>query len=72
MEVDWKNMILERECRIDFDALQSYQEGVLGAVEGQTTQLAEKVGYKLGSANYAEKHPILNFFRYEEDDLPAH
>ena len=55
-----------------FDALQSYQEGALGAVEGQTTQLAEKVGYKLGSANYAEKHPILNFFRYEEDDLPAH
>jgi hypothetical protein len=44
----------------------------MGAVEGQTTQLAEKVGYKLGSANYAEKHPILNFFRYEEDDLPAH
>lgn len=56
--------------RVAFDGLQSYQEGRIG-VEGQTTQLAEKVGYKIGSANYAEKHPILNFLRFNDDDLPA-
>lgn len=38
-------------ARLGFDALQSKQEGKL-ATEGQTTQMAQKVGHTLGHKNY--------------------
>jgi RHS repeat-associated protein len=57
-------------ARLGFDGLQSYQEGK-PAVEGQTTQLAERIGYNLGHANWVKEHPIRSFFDHDPS-LPVH
>lgn len=47
------------EARLGFDALQSKQQGAF-VTEGQTTQMAQKVGYNLGHQVWVQNHPILN------------
>jgi RHS repeat-associated protein len=45
-----------QQARVGFDALESKQEGKF-ALEGPTTQLAQKVGFTLGAKNYQDNHP---------------
>ncbi|HEX2847071.1 MAG TPA: RHS repeat-associated core domain-containing protein, partial [Chitinophagaceae bacterium] len=47
------------QARLGFDILESKQQGGI-AVEGPTTQAAQKAGYNLGIQHYKSKHP----FRY--------
>jgi RHS repeat-associated protein len=47
------------QTRLGFDILESKQQGGI-AVEGPTTQAAQKTGYNLGIQHYKAKHP----FRY--------
>jgi hypothetical protein len=54
------------QARLGFDGLQSKQDGKL-SLEGQTTQLAEKVGFNLGSSAYRAEHPSV-----DTNDYPAH
>ncbi len=58
------------DARLALDGLQSYQEGKL-ATEGQTTQLAEKIGYNIGANDFSEEHPWKAIFQ-NNDKLPLH
>jgi len=58
------------DARMGFDALQSYQDGK-PSTEGQTTQLAEKAGYNLGTSEFAHEHPFQAIFQ-NDDSYPAH
>lgn len=58
------------DSRLAFDALQSVQQGKM-ATEGATTQLAERVGFNKGYADWAKEHPVQNLFRNDES-FPAH
>ena len=49
------------DARLGFDALQSYEQGMI-ASEGQTTQLAERIGYDQGNTVWAKDHPWQNLF----------
>ena len=58
------------DARLGFDALQSKQQGQL-ATEGQTSQLAERVGFNLGVNTFHTDHPFKSLFQIEPG-FPAH
>ncbi|RKR84480.1 hypothetical protein BDD43_4719 [Mucilaginibacter gracilis] len=58
------------DARLGFDALQSKQQGQI-ATEGQTTQMAERVGYGLGVNMFNTQHPFKSLFKIEPG-LPVH
>jgi RHS repeat-associated protein len=59
------------QSRLGFDGLQSYQQGKL-AVEGTTTQLAEKVGFDLGAKSYQIKFPWSSAINPTDNPFPVH
>jgi len=59
------------EARIGFDALQSAQDGKF-SLEGQTTQLAQKIGYSLGIDNYKAEHPFRYLLDPPDARFPVH
>jgi RHS repeat-associated protein len=57
--------------RAAFDALQSKQEGK-PAIEGATSQLAQKVGFNLGVVDYQQNHPLSYDLNPFDSPFPAH
>jgi len=58
------------DARLGFDGLQSKQQGQW-ATEGQTTQLAERVGYVIGVNTFHTDHPIKSLL-HVESGMPLH
>jgi RHS repeat-associated protein len=59
------------QSRLAFDVLQSFQQGQI-AVEGKTTQLAEKIGFDLGVKSYQSKYPISSSIYPTDSPFPNH
>lgn len=49
------------DARLGFDALQSYQQGMI-ATAGQSTQLPERIGYDLGNTYWGKNLPWQKLF----------
>ena len=59
------------QARLGFDLLQSKQEGGI-AVEGPTTQFAQKAGFDLGVAQYKIDHPWKSTVSPTDQPFPPH
>jgi hypothetical protein len=59
------------QARPGFDGLQSYQEGK-PAIEGATTQLAQKAGFDLGVKSYETNHPWSSAIEPTDEPFPPH
>jgi RHS repeat-associated protein len=59
------------QSRLGFDGLQSIQQGKI-AVEGTTTQLAEKIGFDLGAKSYQSKFPWSSAIYPTDNPFPVH
>jgi RHS repeat-associated protein len=58
------------QARMGFDGLQSIQDRKFVAIEGQTTQLAERIGFNLGIENYKVEHPWSSLISPTDNPFP--
>ncbi|MGY4538177.1 hypothetical protein ACVW0P_002597 [Mucilaginibacter sp. UYNi724] len=58
------------QTRIGFDALQSIQDRGL-SLEGETSQSAQRMGFRMGAAAYEAAHPWMSVGTLEKP-FPAH